>query len=283
MPAEITQSVGHGGINAPADVRIVQQLLQRFVTQERLTAPRGDGVIDPPTLIAIIQFQTRAMNILVPDGRIDPGGKTMRALVAHAAAANPAPVTPAATGGGAAVPVTYGHDVPVGAQIVSDYAIKVIRKALAMAGMKAAVMTSTLRLPQEQAETMYKNAAKSLDAQYKLYGATGDEILKIYEKNRTKPKADVIALMRKKIEDQLAAGKQVSRHVTTVGRYAALNVVDIGVNSTRAAAGTTFDMGKLTKAFTKLEADGYIRKFIDETSKSNTCWHLEIVPDAKPL
>ena len=66
-----------------------------------------------------------------------------------------------------------------------------------------------------------------------------------------------------------------------MARYATLNIVDIGVNSTRTAAGASFDMAKLTKAFRKLETDGYIRRFIDETAKTNQCWHLEIVPNAK--
>ena len=56
-----------------------------------------------------------------------------------------------------------------------------------------------------------------------------------------------------------------------------------GSNSTTAAAGTTFNKDKLTAAFRKLEKDGYIKKFIDETAKTNKCWHLEIVPNAKTL
>src|SRR6185369_4980361 len=100
---------------------------------------------------------------------------------------------------------------------------------------------------------------------------------------KSKPADAVIALMAKKIEAQLATGRQVSRHVTTTAGYAKLNVIDLGVNSTRAAAGPTFNLGALTKAFAKLQAEGFIKTFIDETAKSNTCWHLEIVPDARPL
>jgi hypothetical protein len=42
-------------------------------------------------------------------------------------------------------------------------------------------------------------------------------------------------------------------------------------------------MTKLTQAFHKLKTDGFIAEFFDETTKSNTCWHLEIVPDVKAL
>ena len=276
MPAAIQKSVGHGGVNAAADVRVIQQLLQGFARQEQVTLPRLDGVIDQATLTAIVRFQAKVMKIAAPDGRVDPGGRTITALGTFAASLPAEPANPEPA-------VTYGQGVPPAVQLVSDYAIKVIRKALRRAGMSAGVITSTLRPPQEQAAIMYKNAALDLGAQFALYGPTGDEILKVYQTNQNKPKADVITLMRKKIEAQLAAGKQVSRHVTTEAQYRALNVIDIGINSTREAAGSTFHPGKLTEAFSKLQAEGYIRKFIDETAKSNKCWHLEIVPDDKPL
>ena len=75
----------------------------------------------------------------------------------------------------------------------------------------------------------------------------------------------------------------MSRHVVSPAAYAKLNVIDIGLGSTQAAAGTSFKLGELTKAFTKLAAQGYIAKFIDETGKTNACWHLEIAPGAKAL
>jgi hypothetical protein len=275
MPG-ITRSVGNGGVNLPDEVGIVRQLLAAFVAKAG-KPPLATGPMDQPTIDAITRFQADVMHLGHPDGRVDPGGKTIGALLA--AAAKPAEPAPPAD----APAVTYGTGVAEPARLVSPYAFAVIRKALAIAGMKAAVITSTLRLPDEQAATMYKNAAKDLQAQFNLYGATGDEVLKVYRDNRTKPAATVIALMAKKIEAQLAAGRQVSRHVTTTDGYGKLNVIDIGVNSTRAAAGPTFSLGGLTKAFARLQSEGFIKTFIDETAKSNTCWHLEIVPDARPL
>ena len=276
MTTGITKSVGKGGVNLPADVGIVRQLLAAFVAKSG-KPPLAAGPMDQPMIDAITAFQTGVMLLAMPDGRVDPGGKTITALLKEAAK----PGTPAPSA--SAVSVTYGSGVPATAQLVSPYAIEVIKKALTAAGVKAAVITSTLRLADEQAEIMYKNAVINLQKQRDLYGPTGDEVLKVYSDNKSKPKATVIALMTKKIEQQLANGRQVSNHVASPAGYIARNVIDIGVNSTKVAAGTTFNLKALTTAFGKLQADGFIKKFIDETTKSNTCWHLEIVPDVKPL
>jgi len=276
MTTGITKSVGKDGVNLPVDVGFVRQLLAAFVKKSG-KPPLVTGPMDQPTIDAITQFQVQEMHLAMPDGRVDPGGKTIKALLEDAAkSATPTPPTSPGS-------VTYSSGVPAAAQLVSPYAIKVIERALTAAGMKAAVITSTLRLADEQAAIMYGNAVINLQKQRELYGPTGDEVLQVYADNKTKPKATVIALMTKKIEQQLANGKQVSNHVTTPAGYPKRNVIDIGVNSTKAAAGTTFNLSGLTKAFAKLQADGFIAKFIDETAKSNTCWHLEIVPGAKPL
>ena len=92
--------------------------------------------------------------------------------------------------------VTYKADVPAAARIVCDYGIKVIEKALTAAGMSAGVITSTLRLPDEQAEIMYRNAKANLTGQYKLYGNSGDQVLTVYKTNKASPKDEVVALMK---------------------------------------------------------------------------------------
>jgi hypothetical protein len=70
-------SVGAGGRNAPDDVRLVQQLLI-----ERGEDPGPvDGISGPRTVAAIRAFQS---NFLArPDGRVDPGGRTIRELLAQ--------------------------------------------------------------------------------------------------------------------------------------------------------------------------------------------------------
>jgi peptidoglycan hydrolase-like protein with peptidoglycan-binding domain len=280
----IFQSVGQGGLNRRDDVIAVQRHLNLVIGQLGLRPLAVDGAAGRNTIAAIIEFQRRIAKLSMADGRIDPNGRTLKALNSVGAAVGPAPAPGGlAPGSPATVTVTYKTDVPAAARIVSNYGMKVIERAVSAAGMRAAVITSTLRLPAEQAEIMYRNAAQNLVGQYRLYGSTGDQVLDVYKQNKAKPKAEVVKLMETKIEELAAKGQRVSNHVTTVAKYAALNIVDIGVGSTTTAAGPTFNKAKLTEAFRKLETDGYIRRFIDETAKTNQCWHLEIVPDAKPL
>lgn len=274
----LTGSVGRNGRNAPADVTTVQKLLASFERKQSGLPLGEDGRVTELLLTSIVNFQRLVAKIPYPDGRIDPNGATLRALIAYNAP--PVSKSPVATG---TASVTYASDVATEARLVSDYSFQVIRRACDLAGVKAAVITSTLRLPAEQAAIMYRNAVTNLQKQYELYGANGDAILDIYKANKGKPQAQVVEAMRAKIEELLGQGRLVSRHVTTEARYAELNVIDIGVNSTRAVAGTTFDLKAMTKAFSALDRSGYIRTFIDETAKSNNCWHLEIVPNAKPL
>ncbi|MGL5009856.1 MAG: hypothetical protein ACRC6I_08230 [Paracoccaceae bacterium] len=264
-------SVGRGGVNMPADVMTVHAALDRFelwdTSQSSLFAkPQMSMMLE----VRISAFQRRFAPFQFADGLLEPNSVAANMLAAYAAVD---------TGPS----VTYGDSVDESLRLVSDYAIKVVKKALTAAKMDAAVITSTLRLPAKQAEIMYGNAAINLAKQYELYGANGDAVLKVYEDNKTKAKADVVKLMADKVQELLDAGKQVSNHVSTATRYATYNVFDIGVNSTKAKAGKSFNLAGLTKAFAALKKDGYIKTFIDETAKSNTCWHLEIVPDAKAL
>ncbi|WP_169795339.1 peptidoglycan-binding domain-containing protein [Kribbia dieselivorans] len=77
--SDIQGSVGQGGDNAEPDVRIVQKALNRFDLTP-LTALAVDGRCGPRTIESIRHFQTRNVGIANPDGRVDPGGRTMRRL-----------------------------------------------------------------------------------------------------------------------------------------------------------------------------------------------------------
>jgi peptidoglycan hydrolase-like protein with peptidoglycan-binding domain len=76
----IGSSVGAGGTNARADTLMVQQLLNSVPREEGgpdlLLAE--DGLIGPKTQAAINKFQKKVLS--KPDGRIDPGGPTIKAL-----------------------------------------------------------------------------------------------------------------------------------------------------------------------------------------------------------
>lgn len=88
-------SVGRKGKNAPGDVRAVQQALGIAI----------DGECGPRTIEAIEAFQ-RHLGATKPDGRVDAGGATERAL-AGLPRTSPAPTSPAGDSTGATTSFTH--------------------------------------------------------------------------------------------------------------------------------------------------------------------------------
>ena len=82
MHIEIANSVGSGGVNTVSDVFRVQLLLNVWRNSVRLSEITEDGLVGPETLGAITAFQKAKTGWV--DGRIDPGGRTLRALQEHA-------------------------------------------------------------------------------------------------------------------------------------------------------------------------------------------------------
>lgn len=269
---KIIGSVGNKGKNIIADVKVVQALLNQHKLVGFPVPLKLDGKSGPNTVKRIEAFQKSIVKMGSPDGCIDPGGNTLKALNKTATAT-----------GIQLLKVTYSSAVPLEERIVSVYAISVIKMALKNAGMSQAVITSTIRKPEEQATIMYENAKKNLPGQFKLYGSTGDKVLKVYKANIAKDKNDVIKLMKEEIEAELKKGNKTSKHVVTEAQYKTLNIFDIGVNSTKTAGGATFDIQKLTNALNELKKEGYIQNLIDETKKTNSCWHVEIKPNIKAI
>ena len=92
---QLTGSVGRGGENQPADVVAIEGRLRVLGFM-----PLGTGI--DAVGDAIERYQRTVVRLPHPDGRVDPGGATLRALNAgwlapQATAATPAP-TPAAAG-----------------------------------------------------------------------------------------------------------------------------------------------------------------------------------------
>lgn len=269
---------GAGAGNRSEDVRTVQSLLNGHISSlTPLTRLTVDGVVGPNTIRAIEEFQRRVVKMLQTDGRVDPNGGTWRAL---SGTNGQYPTAPSSTN---STSVVYKDSLSASERIVDPYSFDVIKMVMANAGCSKAVITSTIRTPEEQVDIMYKNAKANLAGQYDLYGANGDAVLKVYQDNKQKSEAEVKKLMVAKVKEFLNKNQRVSLHVTTSDRYKAKNIIDVGVNSTQAAAGATFNKAKITAAFAKAETDGYIDKFIDETNKSNNCWHVEITPNKKAL
>jgi hypothetical protein len=79
----ISHAVGPTGTNKPVDVMIVQHLLNRNSNSAGLMEPLTvTGELGPDTSRAIKRFQYSAIGSKKPDGRVDPGGKTLSKLAA---------------------------------------------------------------------------------------------------------------------------------------------------------------------------------------------------------
>lgn len=85
MAMSISASVGRDGLNQPADVKVVQALLNK----RGFDCGQVDGRCGRRTVQAIISFQSRFAR--APDGRVDPGGKTLARLNSQEATLPPKP------------------------------------------------------------------------------------------------------------------------------------------------------------------------------------------------
>ena len=78
----ISASVGDQGKNQKSDVLYVQQLLNKHPFSKGKTGdmPLKKTAPAVKTIAAIRQFQAEVVGLAKPDGRIDPGGKSIKAL-----------------------------------------------------------------------------------------------------------------------------------------------------------------------------------------------------------
>lgn len=287
---KIFKTVGKNGANEYADVKVVQACLNANVKLNKggLKSVKEDGLCGAKTIEAIGIFQKHFVSMQNPDYRVDPNGKTIRYLTMYInknatnSSKTGAIAAPLVVQGLDSFNVSYASDIKENRRLVSAYSISIIKMALKESGMSHAVITSTLRTPEDQAAIMLKNAKVNLASQKKMYAAAGKKVLEVYEKNKTKTDSEIIELMAKKIKGFMDENVSVSNHCFSLEKYAQKNVFDIGVNSTKAKS-KNFNKIKFTSALKDLASDGYISKFIDETAKSNNCWHVEIVPNVKKL
>lgn len=83
----LSAPVGNGAANRPEDVKIIQTLLR---ARGYMGVPEPNGICDAGTVAAIKEFQGGFLR--KPDGVVDPGGTTWRALSAAPTGTNPAPL-----------------------------------------------------------------------------------------------------------------------------------------------------------------------------------------------
>jgi hypothetical protein len=86
---EISASVGAGGANRSEDVRTVQALLNRHVHALGLPLLAIDDDAGDNTVTAIRAYQDKVVGLGKPDGKVDPGGRTWKALAAGKTVAAP--------------------------------------------------------------------------------------------------------------------------------------------------------------------------------------------------
>lgn len=151
MPS-ISASVGKGGVNNKADVTTVQHLLNAHVRAMGLPVLDEDGRIGDNTNDAIARYQQMVLGSANPDGKIDVGGGTWKALVAGRTVAPPPPPPAAAAqlSGGAwwhANQANYPNSSKL-EDLASPFREKAMRfiAALQAAGADVSI-TSTLRNP----------------------------------------------------------------------------------------------------------------------------------------
>jgi hypothetical protein len=91
MSHEIKGAVGAtpGAVNFRADVETVQRLLNAHTRRGGYAAVAVNGVVSPLLILAIKAFQQKVVGMPMPDGRVDPGGATLRKLNDPAAPAAP--------------------------------------------------------------------------------------------------------------------------------------------------------------------------------------------------
>ena len=82
MAKHIGASVGRGGVNRPADVTIIQNLLNKVAPTSGGPSARlmVDGLCGAKTNEAIRKFQIRHFGPGGADGRVDPAGRTLAKL-----------------------------------------------------------------------------------------------------------------------------------------------------------------------------------------------------------
>jgi len=88
----ISATVGEAGVNLPADVRLIQSLLNDR-SEDPASPLATDGICGPITVACIRHFQARTLGFCRQDGLIAPGDATLRAL-APATPHRPAAIPP---------------------------------------------------------------------------------------------------------------------------------------------------------------------------------------------
>lgn len=251
----INGSVGRRGRNNPMDVRAVQTRLNDLTRPPR-TFLKVDGKSGPMTESVIADFQRSVCGSLNPDGRVDPGQKTLAALNDPASEnkwlgmSMPSPAT------GPKAPTPVGVVYPVGLSARGKEAVDVMAKSTKSAE-ELGILNDFLK------STPITTLKKALEVQGSLDGLSkfGDGVREL--RKAGVPARDIVSYLNNATEMQKGAGftrfvtgisknprvlvaiKHLGTAATVLGIFlCAIEVVDhISAGNYGAAAGEIYGVG----------------------------------------
>src|SRR6185295_413952 len=120
-----------------------------------------------------------------------------------------------------------------------NHARMVLLDILVASGVQKCEVTSTARPPLDQARAMYENLVgtgpqQGEQKQHDLYLAPGDLVIDVFHANKTKPRDQIIELMRQKIVE-LGPGT-VSKHCCDPSKLTVFDVGPSSIDPTKRAA-----------------------------------------------
>lgn len=157
---------------------------------------------------------------------------------------------------------------------LSEHTIEEIKKLLRSAGQdpnRPAVVSSTVRTPQEQAQAMYDNLEMGKHVHYRPPGQA--VIDRYYEdKDAGLPEEQIVADMQEIIDQD---PYMVSHHCADTAQWARLQVVDIRPSSTT-------NPGLFSRMARQAKRRGELSRFLDR-AQGDPAFHLEIPQSTPPL
>ncbi len=313
---QLQGSVGANGINARADVLVIQQGLNTVGFKPVPSPLSEDGLIGPKTLRTIRRFQREIVRMINPDGRIDPGGRSLKILSLYSAKAQAQPqprkaisspkstarpVTPTTVarrpispitmhGLSSAYTITYRRRAK---PVLSHYTKSVLKQIMILADVSSIDISSTWRAPADQARIMFNDNMKAKKQGSSLfavrlynYRPPGQAVDKVFANNfGKKTDAEIKQLMEAEIVNQLNAGQRVSQHCVTKAMYDGNNIFDIPYSSVTAAKQAAFEEVLLAYAasfnarrHSKGGKNSYTvaQKPIAKVIVEQYCWHVEL-------